>query len=118
VGVRDQLLVTLIMQLNALNTEKIGLAQQSVKSNPKLDVIDLKITELKKMLEENVNNLIYTNQLTLNDISERTVKINREIEKLPYNERQLINIQRRFDLNDQIYTYLLEKRAETGISQA
>lgn len=118
VGVRDQLLINLIMQLNALNSERIALTMQSVKSSPKLNLVDSKITELKKMLEENVNNLINTNKITYDDIDSRIIKLNKEIEKLPYNERHLINIKRKFDLNDQIYTYLLEKRAETGISQA
>jgi len=118
VGISDQILVSLIMQINSLNSEKISLKFQSVKTNPKLEVIDSKINELKRMLNENVSNLIQTNNLTIQDIDTRIEKLNSEIGKLPFNERQLINIQRRFDLNDQIYTYLLEKRAEAGINQA
>ena len=38
--------------------------------------------------------------------------------KLPGTERKLINIQRKFDINNTVYTYLLEKRAETGIARA
>ena len=41
-----------------------------------------------------------------------------EINKLPSTERKLINIQRKFDLNNTVYTYLLEKRAESGIARA
>jgi capsular exopolysaccharide synthesis family protein len=37
---------------------------------------------------------------------------------LPGNERELVNIQRRFDFNDNVYNYLLEKRAEAGIAIA
>ena len=33
-------------------------------------------------------------------------------------ERELINIQRKFDLNNTVYTYLLEKRSESGIARA
>ncbi len=118
VGVKDQLLVNLIMQLNSLNSDRIALSMQSVKTNPQLEIMDSKIVELKKMLEENVNNLIRTSEITSNDLNTRIAELNKEIEKLPYNERQLINIQRKFDLNDQIYTYLLEKRAEAGINKA
>jgi capsular exopolysaccharide synthesis family protein len=118
VGVRDQLLVNLILQLNQLNSEKISLTMQSLRTNPRVDLINTKINELKNMLMENVNNLITTNKITYDDILGQITKLNKEIEKLPYNERHLINIKRKFNLNDQIYTYLLEKRAETGISRA
>jgi len=40
------------------------------------------------------------------------------MKKLPATEREYINIQREFDLNNTVYTYLLEKRAEAGIARA
>jgi hypothetical protein len=40
VGIRDQLLINFIMRLNTLNEEAMGLRAQSVKSNPKLDLIE------------------------------------------------------------------------------
>jgi uncharacterized protein involved in exopolysaccharide biosynthesis len=33
-------------------------------------------------------------------------------------ERQLINIQREYNINDKIYTFLLKKRTEADITQA
>jgi capsular exopolysaccharide synthesis family protein len=41
-----------------------------------------------------------------------------ELKKQPVNERLLLGIKRKFTLNDNIYTYLLEKRAEAGIKKA
>jgi hypothetical protein len=37
---------------------------------------------------------------------------------LPETERTLVNLQRRFNLNDNIFTYLMQKRAEAGMSRA
>ena len=37
---------------------------------------------------------------------------------LPETERQMVTIQRKFDINNTVYTYLLEKRAEAGIAKA
>ena len=39
-------------------------------------------------------------------------------ECLSQNERILLNIQRKFNLNENIYNYLLEKRAEASITKA
>ena len=40
------------------------------------------------------------------------------IGNLPQSERILLNIQRKFNLNENIYNYLLEKRAEASITKA
>src|SRR6185436_4315756 len=42
----------------------------------------------------------------------------RNVNELPRSERELVSIQRRFDFNDNVYNYLLEKRAEAGIAIA
>ena len=48
----------------------------------------------------------------------RIAKVEKELGRLPGTERQLIGIQRKFDLNNSVYTYLLERRAEAGIAKA
>jgi capsular exopolysaccharide synthesis family protein len=40
------------------------------------------------------------------------------IKKLPATERELITIQRDYEVNNTVYTFLLEKKAETGIARA
>ena len=40
------------------------------------------------------------------------------VQGLPRSERELVNIKRQFDFNDNVYNYLLEKRAEAGIAIA
>ena len=57
-------------------------------------------------------------KLSINDVNNRIEKIDDEINKLPITERQLINIQRKYNLSDKMYNYLLEKRAEAGIARA
>ena len=52
------------------------------------------------------------------DMDKRIVEVEKEARKLPATERELIGIERKFNLNNDIYTYLLEKRAESGIAQA
>ncbi|MBR6083360.1 MAG: polysaccharide biosynthesis tyrosine autokinase, partial [Salinivirgaceae bacterium] len=118
VGIRDQLLINFIMRLNTLNEEAMGLRAQSVKSNPRLDLIESQIDGLKLLISENVVNLSKTNNIAIKDIDERIDEVTLQIEKLPSNERKLMNINRKFNVNDQIYTYLLEKRAEAGLKQA
>lgn len=119
VGVNDQLLINFILRLNTLNEELMLLQSQSAgKLNPKIELTESQIQNLKTLISENVKNLRATNEIAINDIVSQMEIVNSQIEKLPDNERKLMHINRKFDLNDQIYTYLLEKRAEAGIKQA
>jgi len=45
-------------------------------------------------------------------------KLYGDINQLPETERQLFGIERKFKLNDNTYTFLLEKRAEAQIAKA
>jgi len=45
-------------------------------------------------------------------------KIHMELAGLPQTEQELINIKRSFDLNNELYTFLLQKRAEAAITMA
>jgi len=70
VGVNDQLLVNSILRLNNMNEQKMALQSQSVKSNPKLELVESQIEGLKALIVENVNNLYKTNQIAINDLDE------------------------------------------------
>ena len=51
------------------------------------------------------------------NLKKRITQVEAELNKLPGTERRLINIQRKFDLNNTVYNYLLEKKAEAGIAR-
>jgi capsular exopolysaccharide synthesis family protein len=54
----------------------------------------------------------------LGDLNEQIADIHRSVKGLPKSEREMVSIQRRFEFNDNVYNYLLEKRAEAGIAIA
>ncbi len=67
---------------------------------------------------ENVNNFIQASTNALADLNRKINEIQHNVNELPRSERELVNIQRKFDFNDNVYNYLLEKRAEAGIAIA
>ncbi len=117
-SIEDPLLRNLIVQLNGYYIERSTLNYSSKKENPALDLINLKIKNTKSALIENVQNLIKNNQLSQDEIEKRITRLDMDVQKLPVNERKLINIQKKFDINNEVYTYLLQKRAEAGIMRA
>jgi len=52
------------------------------------------------------------------DIDDRINDVTKRASFLPVTQRQLIGFQRQFDLANNIYTYLLEKRSEAQITMA
>ena len=118
VGIQDQILSNVIQQLTQLNQEKISRSYNSKELNPALQVLEKKINMTKKALNESINNLIGANAISQAENKQRINSIRASISRLPRNERSLTDIRRKFNFNDNIYNYLLQKRAEAGIAIA
>ena len=56
-------------------------------------------------LRENVSSAINQLKLSMNNVDSRIAKVEQELGRLPGTERRLIGIQRKFDLNNSVYTY-------------
>jgi len=117
-GIDNPLLNNHIVELTKLYTQLDVVGVNSKQEHPLIISIKKQIKSTKKKLIENIENIISSSELTLKDIDSRIVEIESLIGNLPQNERILLNIQRKFNLNENIYNYLLEKRAEASITKA
>jgi tyrosine-protein kinase Etk/Wzc len=117
-GIEDPLLNNLIEELTKLNTERTSLVENNQAKSPYLKQINIKIDNLKNTIAENIKYVINTTDIALRDLNTRINRLNSEINKLPKTERELLGYERKFNLNNTIYTYLLEKRAEAQITKA
>ncbi len=116
--IADPLLGNLITQLNELLNQKKELQFSVNASNPQLILVNSKIENARNALIDNIESLIRNNTISMNEVDRQLEDAGKSLEKLPVTERKLINIQRRYNVNDQIYTYLLQKRAEAAIARA
>ncbi|MCX6231895.1 MAG: polysaccharide biosynthesis tyrosine autokinase [Bacteroidetes bacterium] len=117
-GIDDPLLGKLVEELIKTTAEKEKTNLSSYPTNKDMVALDIKINNLKKSLAENIKNIVNMSNISIREIDKRTDLVNTELNKLPATERRMINIQRKFKVNDEIYTYLLQKRAESAISKA
>lgn len=118
-GVQDPLLNSLILQVNQLTDEKIK--YQSIKEGSTLSLIpqiDARIRSAKNAILENTNNLVQSAEIQMRDVNKRLVTLSKEINKLPDTERKLFGIERKFKLNDELYTFLLQRHAEAQLAKA
>ena len=117
-GVNDPVLIKLIGDLSAFRQQKQQLELNISPDLPAGNLADEKINNTKTAIRENIVNSLENLKISISDVEQRIQTIENEIDKLPGTERKLISIQRDFDLNNTVYTYLLEKRAEAGIAKA
>jgi tyrosine-protein kinase Etk/Wzc len=117
-GIDDPTITNLIVELNKLMDQKAAMTSSDSPNNPYLTIVASQIRNAKAVLEENIKNLKNSNTQAAGEINLRLGEIMAEVRKLPQKERELFGIERKFKLNDQIYTYLLQRRAETSITKA
>ena len=117
-GINDNVLTGILEEYLKLNSERNNLIQNKQTQSPYFNTLTIKINNQKNTLSENIKYLINTNNIQLNAIEERLRKENAQISALPGTERQLVGIERKYKLNDNIYTYMLEKKAEAQVAKA
>lgn len=117
-GITDPVLLKLMNELSDLQKEKEKLIFNIEGDQLAPRLMDKQEEEIREALKENVRNGIAGLKLSIDESDRKISGVEVEINKLPSTERELINIQRKFDLNNTVYTYLLEKRSESGIARA
>jgi capsular exopolysaccharide synthesis family protein len=117
-GISDPVLSNLINELTRMFNERLEMMFNSKKDNPYMSSLDMRINSMKKSVLENIESLINATEISMQDIDERIAQVSTRVNKLPETQRQLFGFERKFKLNDAIYTYLLTKRSEMQIAKA
>ncbi len=118
-NVVDPILNNLISQLLASNAERASLMRNTgSQQNLFLADVNARIENTKRTIQETVKNTLNTLNISLNEINYRMSRASGQISQMPKTELQLRGIERKFELSDAIYTFLLEKRAEAQIARA
>lgn len=114
----DQLLIGAVNNLQQLYEERENLDISVHADNPGIASINERVRGTRLRIIEIVNGLIENNQLTQEQLNTEEKSIIDQLKTLPLSEQQLLNIKRKYDLYNQFYTFLLQKRAEAGIQKA
>ena len=117
-GITDQVLLRLVDELSRIQNEreKLGFNFESDQAN--IAYMNNLETELRGSLKENVMNNIGSLRSSMGEIDIKIDSVEGEMRNMPAKEMKSIQVKREFDINNTVYTYLLEKRAETGIARA
>ena len=108
----------LIQNLTELNAERQTIINNNQLRNPRLRTIEISINNLKNVITENLKYSINATTSELNEVNGKIRSLNREFSSLPRTQTRLLGIERKFNLNEDIYMKLLEQKIQAQIIKA
>ncbi len=114
----DPLLIKLINKLSELQGQRESIINESTPSAPQLIPLNAEIELTRASLLENTRNIKKSYQRKAAELESDIRKYKNRIELFPTTQRELLGIERRFRIQESLYIFLLEKRAELAISLA
>ncbi|WPR76869.1 polysaccharide biosynthesis tyrosine autokinase [Algoriphagus sp. NG3] len=118
VGIDDGLLNGLVSRLIDVSLNRRGLLAAVNENHPKVLELDEQISKLRENIFENINNLVKNTENRKAQALSKLAEEDNEFAKLPIAESDFMALNREFKLRENLYNYLLEKRAEAGIARA
>jgi len=118
VGVTLPLFTALAGKLAYLTLEKENNIANSSMENPYIQKLEEEIINMKEALIENMNSIIVTTNLKLDDMTERIEITDEEFSQLPRIERDYLEIQRQYKIYNSLYDFLLRRKSEVEIQRA
>ncbi|MGI9544665.1 MAG: GumC family protein [Cyclobacteriaceae bacterium] len=115
VGIEDPLLNENLLELRRLYAKK---NQPFYNGEGGLSFLNTQIQNTTRTIQENLRNLIQSSQSAVGNINYRMSIQDRIIDQLPGEEKQLIGFQRKRVLYDNLFNYLSQELAKTGIARA
>ena len=115
-GISDPALTRLVDELAELQRQLTSTGAGEM--NPLQRNLEQRVRNTKGTLMETLNGLRRANSLARSENQEQINRINLQAAALPATERQLLGIERKFRINDELYTFLLQTRAEQQMQKA
>jgi len=117
-GSVDPLLSGLILSFNSLITEKASLLKTYNPQSGPVKEINAQILQVKKAALANINSTIESVQKNIAYIDNQLKGVNQQIALLPVAQRDMVSLERRFDINEKVYSFLSEKKLDAQINRS
>ena len=113
-GLNEPMLMQLVQQLNDLQIQRGELSEKNVFYAK----FTTDINNVKSAIAEIVQSMSASLEIEKKDLAVRMREVEREIRSLPEKELQMVAIERNYRIDDNYYTFFLQKRAEAEIQKA
>jgi capsular exopolysaccharide synthesis family protein len=116
-GIEDPNIIANVSKLTSLSAERSEM-KYVLKNDKKFKDFDIQMDALKNVLLENISSAKGSIQYDLDMINKKIGFAENSIKKLPEQQQELVKINRKYDLNKNVYNSFLEKRSEANIVRA
>lgn len=113
-GLNEPMLMSQVQQLNDLMLQRSELSTKNVYYAKYTNDIE----NVKAAISEVVRQMRASLEIEKKDLHKRYADVEQEIQKLPEKELQMVAIERNYRIDDNYYTFFLQKRAESEIQKA
>jgi capsular exopolysaccharide synthesis family protein len=117
-GINDPNLTTLMNNLNTSELEYEKLKTTVGENNPKLVALREQINKMRPSILENIQNQKQNLIATKQNLNVTNGNYNSILSSVPQKERQLLDISREQNIKSSIYSFLLQKKEESGLAYA
>ena len=117
-GINDPQLNENITELKRLYAEKSRKKFFVTENNQEMSILNSQINETTEALLNDLKNANRSSQFALEGLNQQIGRYNGVISSLPTREKQLLNIQRQSNLYENLFNYLSQELAKTGIARA
>jgi len=111
----DRNLAQLVASLQTLTKTKENLLVDYTDLHPEVQKISKNIASMRRSIKQTLNNSLNQLKQRKRDLGRMVSKYNRSLRALPTQEKALAELSRPLKVNQKIYEYLLQKKAETAI---
>ncbi|MCB0397834.1 MAG: polysaccharide biosynthesis tyrosine autokinase [Flavobacteriales bacterium] len=120
VGIGEGVLSNLVGRLVELTNkrEQLAFEVKDTEDNIIVEPLLKQIASQKEFLLENLKNIRVKSKMDMELLDEHLAEAEAKVSTLSASEREYIDIERKFKLNNDLYTYLLGKKAEAGLAKA
>ena len=114
----DDYLRSALTKLYALQMERNDMLFGSTEDNRNINQLDQNVDLLRKNILKYIDNSQKGLINRISDVEQQIASYTGIIKTIPKTQRDLLTIQRKLDVNEKMYVFLLEKRANTIIARA
>jgi len=117
-GVADQELEAEISSLNTLLVQKNALLKTYNSNSQPVQDINQQILQIKNNALNSIAASMSLIDRKLKYLEDQLIPVNQQISEMPAAQRDLVSLQRDFEINDKVYSFLSEKKLDAQISSA